>query len=153
MTELDLDAIEARANAATVGQWRHTYKNCKWHMSSEFIDRDGDLDGVGLVTADINQDNADLYATDADMDFIAHARTDIPALVAEVRRLRAKREATCKWTEARAWIGAEPYWETECGKAHDFGGEGFPGDYGYEFCPFTGCGRRIISEGEGQPGQ
>ena len=80
MTKADLTAIRARANAATPGPWRYTYKDCQYHMSSCFIDREGDPDGVGIVTCDINQDNADLYATTGDMELIAHARTDIPAL-------------------------------------------------------------------------
>ncbi len=33
-----------------------------------------------------------LPASDADVDFVAHARQDIPALIAEVRRLRARLE-------------------------------------------------------------
>ena len=86
MTKSELDQIRARADAATPGPWRYTYKDCQYHMSSCFIDREGDPDGVGIVTCDINQDNADLYATTGDMELIAHARTDIPALCAALER-------------------------------------------------------------------
>jgi len=48
MTDLDLDAIQARADAATGGPWKSL------------------------------------------PEFIAHARTDIPALIAEVKALRGK---------------------------------------------------------------
>ncbi|MHB8406220.1 MAG: hypothetical protein ACYDCJ_12435 [Gammaproteobacteria bacterium] len=64
---LDLDAIEARANAATPGPW-------------DTDEYDGGLRST--VTAGP-------ITSDEDYDFIAHARTDVPALIAEVRRLRA----------------------------------------------------------------
>jgi hypothetical protein len=52
LTDAELDAIEARANAATQDRWDST--------------------------------------TQGTFDFLIHACNDIPALVAEVRRLRAK---------------------------------------------------------------
>ena len=79
MTEEELTAIEARAAAATVGPWRH--------------DTDGGAIGAveagGMALAQVQQrvprDNA---RRDLDAAFIAAARADVPALVAEVRRLR-----------------------------------------------------------------
>ncbi len=59
MTDKELNDIEARANASTPGPW------IDW----------GD---IGLAT-----DN-----TQANCEFIAAARTDVPALIAEVKRLR-----------------------------------------------------------------
>lgn len=76
-----LDEVREREKGATEGPWQHTYKDCAYFMNSEFIDRKGDPNGVALVTSDINQSNATLYATDEDMDFIAAARTDIPRLL------------------------------------------------------------------------
>ena len=85
MKNEELDAIEARANAATPGPW---------------LCRDIPYDGVGdpiIETADgtyIAQTVYDMQSTtvahevDADTGFIAHAREDIPRLVAEVRRLQ-----------------------------------------------------------------
>lgn len=61
MTPEDLDRIEARADAA----------------SEELRD----INKVPLFCHD-------LFTSDADAIFIAHAREDVPALVAEVRRLR-----------------------------------------------------------------
>ncbi len=79
MTEAELAAIEARANAAQRGPWRP------------------DIDGPGMVYAGaLNLDDPMSFLialcwqdTGGNADFIAHARTDIPALIAEVRRLRA----------------------------------------------------------------
>lgn len=79
MTNEELTAIEARANAATLGPWathdqgREDYSICRDNGNNtccplfERIGRDDDgIDGA----------------------FIAAARVDVPALIAEVRRLR-----------------------------------------------------------------
>lgn len=77
---LDLDAIAARAAAATPGPWLATTDNGR---------RDGigivgraELRGTGrciAVFAGVEGDRA------ADAHFTAHARTDVPALLAVVR--------------------------------------------------------------------
>jgi len=93
---MNLDEIEARANAATPGPWTY-HDGCGyvevppygaiefkpgWERSVHFLARvhnnhvEGE-DGLGFDGA-----------------FIAHARTDVPALVAEVRRLRKLLEGT-----------------------------------------------------------
>lgn len=88
MTEQQLAAIEARANAATAGPWRAD-------VGFSTIP-DGPPEGVAVwcqtpgsegdaVVADLG-DYTDGPANGA---FIANAREDVPALVAEVRRLRA----------------------------------------------------------------
>ncbi|AYD83906.1 hypothetical protein SEA_GETALONG_46 [Gordonia phage Getalong] len=75
MSDLDLDAIEARANAATRGPWKMgkrswpdvvmTPYGCLWNP------------GTGRIN-DIE-----------DGEFVAHAREDIPALIARIRQLEA----------------------------------------------------------------
>lgn len=73
---IDLDAIEARANAATPGPW--TVSRSSDHPGERHIDA-----GLGAgvyVAMDVGADDA---------AFIANARTDIPALVARVRELEA----------------------------------------------------------------
>lgn len=70
MTGLNLDAIEARVAAATDGPWKH-----------------GGNDG--LVWGPRIGDPVSGSTEPEDADFIAAARTDVPALVAEVRQLRA----------------------------------------------------------------
>lgn len=75
MTNEELAAIETRANAATVGPWRGT--------KDEGVQADATAvfeTGCGCCTPS--------RLSEADAMFIAHARTDIPALVAEVRRLK-----------------------------------------------------------------
>jgi len=68
MTNEELDKIEVRANAATEGPW-------------EFEE------GSGYVTANSETICASAHSEDADTAFIAHARQDIPALIAHVRWL------------------------------------------------------------------
>src|SRR5690606_21978359 len=74
MTPEQLAAIRARAEAATPGPWHDdqdgmVYSTCQ--------------PGCAVVINDI-----DLAVEDA--EFIAHAREDIPALVAEVERLQVE---------------------------------------------------------------
>jgi hypothetical protein len=70
MDEKTLKEIGARATAAAPGPWKHD----------------------GGIIVDPNRKNVAGYFTQPGfvqtMDFIAHAREDVPALVAEVRRLR-----------------------------------------------------------------
>jgi hypothetical protein len=74
-TPLDLDAIERRANAATPGPW-----DCYSDDENTYAVQESD-DGDMICEAMESLKNA---------NFIAHARTDVPALIAEVRNLRAK---------------------------------------------------------------
>jgi hypothetical protein len=81
MTLEELDAIEARANAASDGPWE-----------AEFSDEESPvLTGIGVKDGyhEICQTDYGVYGPAMkDAEFIAAARTDVPALVAEVRRLR-----------------------------------------------------------------
>ena len=81
MTDIDLDAIEARANAATDGPWS-VYQTM--HAEPKVVNSTGHWP-AGEVA---NASNSPADYGNADAEFIAHARTDVPALVAEVRRLR-----------------------------------------------------------------
>ena len=74
---LDLDAIQKRADAATGGPWlpdeRHVLKPDKPESTWD-----------GTVIASVPDDEFGLYEF-GNTEFIAHARTDVPALVAAVR--------------------------------------------------------------------
>src|SRR5262249_31226728 len=80
ISDSELDEIMARCNAATPGPWR------------SFIEGRDHLGGADFImTGEDDQRGPDielLGATQADQMFIAHARQDIPRLVAEVRRLK-----------------------------------------------------------------
>ena len=80
ITNDELREIEARTNAATPGPWKATP-----HGSNVFVLWDGDkvrLNGRICTVDDVVQSSF------TDAEFVAHARTDVPALLSEVRRLR-----------------------------------------------------------------
>jgi hypothetical protein len=73
-----LDAMEGRCSAATPGPWKSFVEGRDHTSGDSFIRTGGD----------------DIYltgATLADQDFIAHARQDVPLLIAEIRALRTGR--------------------------------------------------------------
>lgn len=76
MTEDELKAIRERADKATPGPW---------------VGGDGEYDDVCAAIPNSN-DNAVYLIIECmyknDVSFVAHARQDIPALVAEVERLQ-----------------------------------------------------------------
>jgi hypothetical protein len=77
LTDDDLAAIEARCAAATPGPWKAWIEG-RDHFAGDSI----------ITTA-----NDDMYVSpplEADLDFIAAARQDVPRLLAEVRRLRRR---------------------------------------------------------------
>lgn len=84
---LDLDAIRARADKATPGPWK---------VRDPFRRGTGRNWYIGVTSAEFSL-NAEMWAGKgravdpqrvADGEFIAHAREDIPELLAEIERLR-----------------------------------------------------------------
>lgn len=75
---LDLDAIRARVDATTAGPWEARMDEVR---AAE----------IPATSKKCRRESFWLADTlgDEDATFIAHARTDIPALLAEVERLRA----------------------------------------------------------------
>jgi hypothetical protein len=71
MTPERLAEIRAREQAATKGPWSDWDSCCVWYKGSEVL--------CEVLTGE-----------SADQAFIAHARTDIPELLAEVERLAAE---------------------------------------------------------------
>ena len=91
MTEERLHAIRSRVNAATSGPW-----GCYGDGAHEVFDAGeyDDGDPGELVAPVVTKLN--------DAVFIAHARTDMPALLAEVDRLRARPAVTEDMVERAA---------------------------------------------------
>lgn len=81
ISDIELDEMEARCNAATPAPWQ-SFIEGRDHLSGSNFIRTGGRD-------DSCPDIELIGATHADQDFIAHARQDIPALIAELRRCRA----------------------------------------------------------------
>lgn len=82
MTPEELYAIEVRANAATPGPWTSITHPTLHHSHNDVFVENDDSD---LICEMVDGKVFDRLAT---AEFIAHAREDIPALIAEIRRLR-----------------------------------------------------------------
>lgn len=87
-TALDLDAIEARANAATpIAKWSAGY-------IVEASKSDVDYKYAIGPRHEIFEPTEKAIA---DRDFIEHARTDVPALITRVRALESLRNDIADW--------------------------------------------------------
>ena len=97
LTDTDLDVIETRVNAAIGGPYEVRHDHA-YHKSLLILthNRDADCSGVGREIADSEpytwgnapsecRHPADIVAT---MEFFVHARTEMPALLLELRRSR-----------------------------------------------------------------
>jgi hypothetical protein len=91
MNESDLVEIEKRVSSASPGPWK-AYVEGRDHDSGDtFI-----MIGEGAQRQDdmyVFQSHAGptrIETSDADLDFIAEARQDIPRLLAEIRKLKAE---------------------------------------------------------------
>lgn len=81
MTDEQLAAIEQRVLAASPAPW----------TQEDWSGRLRDANNQSLCAADSEGTDAGLLR-DKDRDFVIGAREDVPALLAEVRRLRAERD-------------------------------------------------------------
>ena len=100
MTPAERAEIAARAEAATPGPWA-TESMDGFHYLSHGI-------GDSLLTVD--DDEIGCVENKGDSTFIAHARTDIPRLLAEVERLAAEnarlRDASKELLEVAKWAAS-----------------------------------------------
>jgi hypothetical protein len=98
MTNQELEEIKARYEATTVAPWVSFIEDRDFECGSSFI-MTGIPKGENIWSE--NRDKyiwgenrgEDLYltgGTNADLDFIAHARQDIPRLLEEIERLKIK---------------------------------------------------------------
>ena len=104
MTAAELDAIEQRAHAATEGPWEAGTGDGDprphvWTSRSTGC--------VAHITYVVPNDYGDVRPDDA--EFIAHARDDVPALLAEVRRLRAMEQRVSKVARELRYKNADTY--------------------------------------------
>lgn len=80
LSDIELAQMQARCDAATLGPWRARIERREGFSGSDFIETNAqDIELQG--------------AAEADYDFIAHARQDIPVLLAEIDRLRSRQSS------------------------------------------------------------
>lgn len=89
ISDHELDEIEGRAVSASPGPWA-SFVEGRDHLSGDtFIRIGGEHDNTPDMYASISEPGqASKTATASDIDFIVHARQDVPRLVAEIRRLK-----------------------------------------------------------------
>lgn len=90
MTGQELDDIEARANAATEGPWIPKHIKVAYLATGEVEHQvRSRANGKTVAAIRFKSQGAEIGGDieDYDLAFIAHARTDVPALIAVVRRL------------------------------------------------------------------
>ena len=91
LTNAELDRIDQRAMLAAAGPWEPRLETRWGTGGASCIDLSPGQDDDNELYLTYSPDDRVSPDTqlDADLDFIAHARTDVPRLVAEIRRLRA----------------------------------------------------------------
>ncbi len=109
MTDEELKAIEARANEATEGPWDFDKDQSDW-VRTRFVKTFPPGQGAPIESFGVC---APLWFNTPDEcrrngTFIAHARTDVPALVAEVRRQRQLLGEIYCVAKREHWDEAEP---------------------------------------------
>ena len=108
MTREQLDAIRARVDAATPGPWYAD--SCLDVYTEQVREIDPDI-GIELYKTVYSHHTAGPEGTQPwhDTHFMAHAREDVPALLAEVERLTAERDALIRWRDG--WLAADEAYE------------------------------------------
>lgn len=94
LTDAGLDQIEQRCRAASKPPWQSFIEVRDHTGGDDFIRVGGMDDSEPDMYVSRSTTEGLVPASDADLDFIAHARQDLPLLLTEVRRLRAAQPAT-----------------------------------------------------------
>jgi hypothetical protein len=89
LTDEELAAMQVRADAATPGPWRSWIEGRDHWGGDTFIQMSGVAERASDLYLLFDRAHA---AYEADHDFIAHARTDVPRLIAALRAIRAEVE-------------------------------------------------------------
>jgi hypothetical protein len=89
MTKAELQKIKDRYNATSVAPWVASIEGRDHESGSSFI-MTGIPAGEDIWQEKRGEDLEIIGATNADLDFIANARQDIPALIAEIEKLQSK---------------------------------------------------------------
>jgi hypothetical protein len=87
MTNQELESIKARCEATSIAPWVSFIEGRDCESGSSFI-MTGIPKGENIWGETRGEDLEISGATNADLDFIAHARQDIPDLINEIERLK-----------------------------------------------------------------
>jgi hypothetical protein len=93
---MNIEEIKAREQAATPGPWIFE-KSQGGYVHNHHIT-------VLYGQADNDEEDAKIVMKPQDLEFACHARTDIPALIAEVERLTKENEQNANYAEIYQYI-------------------------------------------------
>lgn len=91
MTDKELSEIKARLDLAAKGEWK-SYIEGRDHTSGSSFIMTGVKEGEDIWSKNRGEDIELTGATNADQDFIAHAKQDIPKLLLEIDNLKKEIE-------------------------------------------------------------
>lgn len=106
MNAEQLQVIKERAKYATDGPWKVVKSEDSGVQIGTAWEHGQLKAGVPIVTTGHGKDGVTVYINHVNAEFIAHAREDIPALIAEVERLREALQFYAK--ESTYWYVENP---------------------------------------------
>lgn len=109
MTEIDVEGIKARADAATPGPWEAFGKAVAAPIADGRCNCAGGIPESSYVhEPHCGLEPLILDVSLADAEFIAHARQDVPALLDRIAELEAERDAMRPVVEnAKTWAACQ----------------------------------------------
>jgi len=102
----DLDAIQARADKAASGPWRWDENFGDKGDTGTALTNDAGTEIIGAYNWHCCSYRDEPTVDESSAEFIAHARTDVPALLALVREQQAKLDRVLElayWAGKRGW--------------------------------------------------
>jgi hypothetical protein len=88
ISDAELDAMQLRVDAASKPPWTSFIEGREHECGDDFIRISDDDDEPDMYVSRHTGPYGTTPASDADLDFIAAARQDVPRLIAEIKRLR-----------------------------------------------------------------
>lgn len=89
MTRDEIEAAQARCDAATPGEWKHNEHSGDGRR--QYVNSTN-VDTWNCLRAEVDSYDCDYDTAVANAKFIAHARTDLPRALATIRELQAKHD-------------------------------------------------------------
>jgi hypothetical protein len=90
MTNQELEEIKSRCEATSIAPWVASVEGRDHELGGSSFIMTGIPKGEYIWQEKRGEDLEIIGATNADLDFIAHARQDIPRLLEEIERLNLK---------------------------------------------------------------
>jgi len=109
---IDLEAIKKRVDAATPGPWNvYDNNNIVANHPHKHLTLMGDVEHTAIAMCFRKScQHCNGFPVDNNLQFISHSRTDIPALISEVERLRKIELIATELAMAKTIAECQVYW-------------------------------------------